>query len=100
MFNIVFSDEYTVAPALLVRLRNRAGRSQRDLAAALGRSQSHIYKLETGQRPIEIVEFCRFACAVGVDPNVAFRMLLREWDQKGCGYKLTGALNQIEEVEA
>ena len=78
MFNIVFSEEYKVVPGFLCSLRKRRGLSQRDVASALGRSQSHIYKIETGQRPIELIEFCRFAAALGVEPAEAFVALLGE----------------------
>jgi transcriptional regulator with XRE-family HTH domain len=79
MFNIIFSDEYKVVPGYIAELRQRAGLSQRDVAAALNRSQSHIYKLETGQRPVEIVEFCRLVRALGAEPQAAFAELLRQW---------------------
>jgi transcriptional regulator with XRE-family HTH domain len=78
VFNIVFSEEYKVVPGFLCSLRMRSGLSQRDVASALGRSQSHIYKIETGQRPIELIEFCRFARALGVEPAEAFAALLGE----------------------
>jgi transcriptional regulator with XRE-family HTH domain len=86
MFNIVFSEEYTCAPTLLVELRRRAGLSQRDLGRILDRSQSHIHRMETGQRPIELVEFCRIARAAKVDPAQALASFLDAWAGLGLDY--------------
>jgi transcriptional regulator with XRE-family HTH domain len=86
MFNIVFSEEYTVAPKLLAQMRTEAGLSQRDLAAALGRSQGHVHRMETCQRSIELVEFCRIARATRNDPAKALAHLLAEWGRLGCSY--------------
>jgi transcriptional regulator with XRE-family HTH domain len=84
MFNVVFDPEYRAIPGLLRRLREAAGLSQRQMAFRLGRSQSHIYKLEGGQRPVEIVEFCRLAVAAGVEPADAFAQLLADLRGVGC----------------
>ena len=95
MFNIIFSDEYKVVPGYMADLRRRSGLSQRDVAAALNRSQSHIYKLETGQRPVEIVEFLRLLKALGAEPQTAFADLLARLSDEGCEV-LAPALAQAE----
>ena len=84
MFNIIFSDEYEIVPDVLVSLRRGAGLSQRDLAAALGRAQSHVQRMETRQRPVELVEFCRIARLAGADPVETLRLLLHQWEESGC----------------
>ncbi len=76
MASIIFSDEYQVLPGLLVEQRRRTGLSQRALANRMRRSQSHVYKMETGQRRIELIEFCRYVEAAGGDPAQAFADLL------------------------
>jgi transcriptional regulator with XRE-family HTH domain len=53
-----------------------AGLPQRELARRLRRSQSHVHKIESRQRRIEIVEFCRYAKALGLNPERAFEDLL------------------------
>jgi transcriptional regulator with XRE-family HTH domain len=76
MVSIIFSDEYAILPALLVEQRRRAGLSQRAMADRMRRSQSHVYKMETGQRRIELIEFCRYVEAAGGDPVRALSDLL------------------------
>ncbi|HEX3366072.1 helix-turn-helix transcriptional regulator [Phenylobacterium sp.] len=102
MFNIVFSDEYGVLPPMLARLRQSAGLSQRDMAKAITRSQGHIHRMETGQRPIELVEFCRMARSAGVDPVQALEAVLREWASVGCHYRssLPSPVYEAPRVEA
>jgi transcriptional regulator with XRE-family HTH domain len=70
--NIIFSDEYDTLPQTLREYRRRAGLSQKQLARRMNRSATHIQKLETRQRRVEIVEFCRFIWAVGGDPLEVF----------------------------
>ena len=80
MVNIVFSDEYEVAPRFILRMRRAAGLSQRQVAKGLQRSQGHVQRMETRQRSIEIVEFCRIARMSGRDPVEALSALIAEWD--------------------
>lgn len=82
MFNILFSDEYEVAPVLLSRLRQDAGLTLRDMAKILDRSHGHVHRMETRQRPIELVEFCRMARAAGLDPADALRRFLEAWEEQ------------------
>jgi hypothetical protein len=82
--NIVLSDEYDVAPKFILQMRRAAGLSQRRVATNLNRSQGHVQRMETRQRSIEIVEFCRIARMSGVDPVDALRALIAEWEQAGC----------------
>jgi transcriptional regulator with XRE-family HTH domain len=86
MYNIVFDEEYTVAPEILSALRQAAGISQKAMGDALKRSQAHVQKVESRQRPIELVEFCRYARIVGADPVEVLRRILSEWEAIGCNY--------------
>ena len=45
----------------LVQAREQAGMTQRDAAAALGRSQSFVAKSESGERRVDVVELAEFA---------------------------------------
>jgi transcriptional regulator with XRE-family HTH domain len=87
MINIVFSKEYEFAPKALTKMRQSAGLSQQELAKLIERAQSHVFRLETGQRSIEIVEFCRIARATGHDPEQVFAALLDAWAANGCDYR-------------
>jgi hypothetical protein len=68
--NIIFGNEYDVLPGLLLAERRRVGLSQKALALRMGRSPTHVHKIETRQRRIEVVEFCRYVWALGGDPVV------------------------------
>lgn len=87
MFNILFDEEYEVPPRLIAEMRQRAGLSQRELAARLKRSQGHVHRMETRQRPIDLVEFCRIAHASGVEPLQAFDELLRRCESAGHSFR-------------
>jgi hypothetical protein len=50
--------------------------TQRALGATLGRPQSWIYNCETGNRRVDVGEFCDWAAACGVDPVAALRRFL------------------------
>jgi transcriptional regulator with XRE-family HTH domain len=75
--NVVFSSEYQAITTFLTELRMEAGVSQRELARRIGRSQSHVQKIESRQRRVEIIEFCRLVQALGFDPERAFSGLVR-----------------------
>ncbi|MDE2488604.1 MAG: helix-turn-helix transcriptional regulator [Alphaproteobacteria bacterium] len=83
MANIVFGAEYETLVAILAQWRTDAGLSQRELARRLGRSQSHVHRIEARQRRIEIVEFCRYARALGIEPIAAFATMASRLDNTG-----------------
>ena len=70
--NPVFSPEYAALRAVLVRARTRAGLSQRDLGARLGKTPSHVCRIEQGQRRVDLLEFHRIASALGLDARALF----------------------------
>lgn len=70
------SDGHRRLIALLIDTRRRAGVTQTELAAALGRYQSFVANYESGQRRIDVVEFAAICAALGVKPWV----MLRRWE--------------------
>lgn len=66
--NPVFSDEYRCLVEVLIGARRRAGLSQRALARELGKSQSHVCKIELGERRVDALEFYNIARACGAEP--------------------------------
>jgi transcriptional regulator with XRE-family HTH domain len=66
------TSEYRVLRAALREVRAEAGLSQRDLAGRLAVPHSWVAKVESGERRIDAVEFCRFALACGSDPQPIF----------------------------
>lgn len=67
------AHRYRRVPKLLLALREEAELTQRALGARLGKPQSWIYNCETGNRRVDLAEFCDWAAACGVDPVAAVR---------------------------
>jgi transcriptional regulator with XRE-family HTH domain len=62
------SRRYKALIGLLVARREAAGMTQSGLAARLGRPQSFVGRLESGQRRITVVEFMTLAKILRFDP--------------------------------
>lgn len=62
----------------VVDLRKAAGMNQRELAAALGREQNFVARIETGQRRLDLVEWIQLLRAVGVNPDSEIRRIVHE----------------------
>ena len=73
----VHTTDYRALRTQLRKIRGDAALSQRDLATRLGVSHTWVAKVESGERRIDLVEFCWFVSACGVDPLVIFDGLLR-----------------------
>ena len=61
----VHTKEYKALRAELRAIREKAGLSQRDLAAKLGVPHSWVAKVEAGERRIDVVELVWLASACG-----------------------------------
>jgi transcriptional regulator with XRE-family HTH domain len=70
----VHTKEYRALRLELRAMREKAGLSQRDLAAKLGVPHSWVAKVEGGERRIDVVELGWFAAACGEN---AYRILSR-----------------------
>ena len=73
----IHTPEYAALCKELRAVREGAGLSQRALAVVLAVPHSWVAKVETGERRIDLVEFCRFVGACGVDPIKVFGGLSR-----------------------
>jgi transcriptional regulator with XRE-family HTH domain len=67
----VHTKEYKALRAELRATRQKAGLSQRDLAAKLGVPHSWVAKVEAGERRIDVVELAWFLSACGHDAAAA-----------------------------
>ena len=74
----IYSPEYRRVLAKLIELRTRAGLTQRDLATKLGREHSFVWRIETGQRRLDVVEFYWVCQALGCDAAVVYKALSKE----------------------
>jgi transcriptional regulator with XRE-family HTH domain len=73
----VHTTEYRALRAELRKMRATAGLSQRDLALRLAVPHSWIAKVESGERRLDLIEFCWFASACGADVTAAFGRVAR-----------------------
>jgi ribosome-binding protein aMBF1 (putative translation factor) len=64
--------------AVLAEAREKAGLTQRQLAAQIRRPRSVIGMIETEQRQVTVPEFITLAKAVGADPIDLFRAVLKQ----------------------
>jgi transcriptional regulator with XRE-family HTH domain len=61
---------------VLAAARHEAGLTQRDLAALLHRAHSFVGKIESGERQLNVLEFCEYANALGINaPDLLRRVL-------------------------
>lgn len=75
--------EYAALRAELRAAREGAGLSQRGLAARLKVPHSWVAKVESGERRIDLVEFCWFVAACGGDPAAVSDQLVRSFLARG-----------------
>ncbi len=64
---------YRNMPGLVRALREEAGLTQRQLGALLHQPQSWVHLCETGERRVDVAEFCDWAKACQVAPEEAIR---------------------------
>ena len=61
MGKTIYSDDHKTLVKKLVKARKEAGFDQVKVAKKLGRSQSYVSKIESGQRRLDIVQLKHFA---------------------------------------
>ncbi len=69
----IHTKEYAVFVEKLKTARLEAGLTQTQAANKLGRPQSHISNVETGQQRVDVVELKRFAKLYDIDINFFLR---------------------------
>lgn len=78
MTESIHSPEYKRVLAKLVEMRNAAGMTQRDLAKALDREHSFVWRIETGGRRLDVVEFFWVCKALQRNAASVYRDLVQE----------------------
>ncbi len=63
--------------AALTHAREAAGITQRELARRLDRAHSFVGKIESGERQLNVLEFCEYADALGADAAEILRGIMR-----------------------
>lgn len=82
MARSVHSEPYKLLLEMLIEARTRAGVTQVELAARLGRPQPFISFVERGERRVDVIEFYAIMKALGADPERAFRDLIAKLPDK------------------
>lgn len=71
----LFEPTYDRLVKALVDLRDHAGLTQQELADRIDRHRSFVWKTESGQRRLDLIEFVKWCQACGADPETVFRPL-------------------------
>jgi len=61
---------------IVVEARQRAGMTQRQLAARIKRPHSFVGRMEAGERRVDVIEFIEIARVLGADPKALFGRLV------------------------
>ncbi|MGA8169408.1 MAG: helix-turn-helix transcriptional regulator [Methylocystis sp.] len=75
MAKSLHTPEYDQFRALLLAGRERAGLTQAEVSARLGRPQSFVAKYEGGERRLDVIEFIQVCFALDVDPHAILKSL-------------------------
>ncbi|MBL7077788.1 MAG: helix-turn-helix transcriptional regulator [Kiritimatiellae bacterium] len=75
----ITSKEYRAVTAELVRLRKQAGLTQLELADRLGREQSFVWRIEKGERRLDVLEFFWVCEQLGVNAPQVYRKLCKHF---------------------
>ena len=87
----IHSPEYETVLRVLVALRHKAGLTQRELARALGREHSFVWRIETGERRLDVVEFFWVCQALGQDAREVYNGLVEEFGVVARAYPVRDA---------
>jgi transcriptional regulator with XRE-family HTH domain len=77
MSSSVLEDAYSAFVCALVEERRRAGVTQVELADRLGKRQQYVSNIERCGRRLDVLEFYKYARALGVDPAELFGRLAK-----------------------
>ena len=72
------SAKHRALIAAIVEARTAAKLTQRELAAKLKRSNSFVWKIEAGERRVEVLEFLEIARVLDVDPADLIKRVTRQ----------------------
>jgi transcriptional regulator with XRE-family HTH domain len=87
----VHTSEYASLLAVIRRLRDEAGLSQRDLAAKLNVAPSWVAKVEGGERRLDVVEFYWLVSACRGDAAAILESLCGQFARRRKSDRTKGA---------
>jgi transcriptional regulator with XRE-family HTH domain len=71
----LYSERWEQLLEIMKRSRKEHGLTQAQLAKILGRPQSLIAKIESGERKLDVCQFLDYVEAIGTDPVVLIQEL-------------------------
>jgi transcriptional regulator with XRE-family HTH domain len=63
--------------AAIVEARRATGLSQREFARKLNRTNNFVWRIEAGERKVDVLEFIEIAKAAALDPLELMRQVMR-----------------------
>ena len=75
----IHSLEYQKVLEKLIALRQNAKMTQRDLAAKLNREHNFVWRIENGERRLDVVEFFWVCQALGADTYEVYKELIAQF---------------------
>lgn len=71
------SPKHRALIAAIVEARNATGLSQREFAKKLRRTNNFVWRIEAGERQVNVLEFIEIAMAAGIQPDELIRRVMR-----------------------
>jgi transcriptional regulator with XRE-family HTH domain len=71
------SARHRALVAAIVDARNAVGLSQREFAKKLKRTNNFVWRIEAGERRVDVLEFIEIAKAANLDPQELMGRVLR-----------------------
>ena len=71
------SPKHRALVAEIVKARKATGLSQREFAAKMKRSNNFVWRIEAGERQVNVLDFIAIAQAANIDPDELIRRVLQ-----------------------
>lgn len=71
------SSKHRALVAAIVEARNATGLSQRDFAKKLGRTNNFVWRIEAGERQVNVLDFIEIAKAADIPADELLRRVIR-----------------------
>jgi len=71
------SKRHKALIAAIVEARTATGDSQREFAKRIGRTNNFVWRIEAGERKVDVLEFIEISKAAGIEPDELMRRVMR-----------------------
>lgn len=72
------SGRHRALMAALVEARKATGMTQRQFAAKLERSHNFVWRIESGERQVNVLDFIHIAKTAGIEPAELINRVMRQ----------------------